>query len=105
MLKLVPADLFEAVLIAPEDEVRQNARFIQESTRDGAAFLSGSEGGRGFGSVFRHKKFNNQPSRLLFCLFPVFVVFSGKVHGCRGRREWLPVKRPTHQEIWQQTVP
>ena len=53
MLKLVPADLFEAVLIAPEDEVRQNARFIQESTRDGAAFLSGSEGGHEFGSVFR----------------------------------------------------
>ena len=39
----------------------RNARFVQAGTYSGSAFVSGSDDGRRFGSVFRHHYSKNQP--------------------------------------------
>jgi hypothetical protein len=39
----------------------RNARFVQVGTYNGHALVSGSDDGRGFGSVFHHQYLENQP--------------------------------------------
>ena len=51
-----------------------NARFVQVGTYNGVAFVSGSDDGRGFGSVFHHHNVKSQPLSVGIFLPAPFVV-------------------------------
>jgi len=70
----------------------RNAPFVQVGTYNGHALVSGSDDGRGFGSVFHHQYLENQP-------FSVGFLFACFPQCWRGFRAWPRERHPLQPAV------